>query len=475
MSQVKTMFKNMSWIMVSRIISSIFGFVWTILIARYLGVEHYGIIGFATSIVGIVSVTIDLGITSYSIRQIATDHDSASKYLGNILPLNSLLSIGTFVLLVIILVLMKCDETTVAITLLFLLNSIFQNVTQSLNGVFQAFEKMKYQGIGNILVTILLFVFILLSIFTDLGIWGIAISYVLSSFAGFVYEYFALNRNIIKPKFEFDRPFCRRLLVSGIPFALTGLLYTVYYSIDMVMLSNLVGDYATGIYNATYKLISVFTLFYGVYSSVIYPVMSKLYKNDKSLLLISYEKSIKYLMMVMIPLSVAITLYSSDIIGFIYGHQYDAASLVLCILIWTVCLLFVNGPGNTLLNASHKEVTVTKIYLVAAVFNVVLNLILIPYLSFVGAAITTVLSDILIFSIQKYIIHKIAQKPHRKLYYDLGRIIAGSAILAVALHFLKLNMWVALPVGIIIYLASVYMLGLFDDDDRYVIKEILGR
>ena len=65
--------------------------------------------------------------------------------------------------------------------------------------------------------------------------------------------------------------------------------------------------------------------------------------------------------------------YSTDIIQFIYGHEYDASSSVLSILIWTVCLLFISGACNSLLNASHKEVSVTKIYLIAAIFNIILN------------------------------------------------------------------------------------------------------
>ena len=65
--------------------------------------------------------------------------------------------------------------------------------------------------------------------------------------------------------------------------------------------------------------------------------------------------------------------------------------------------------------------------------------------------------------------------PSKKLYYDLIKIISGSFILGIALYFLKLNMWIALPVGIIIYLSSVYILHLFDDDDKYIIREILGR
>ena len=177
----------------------------------------------------------------------------------------------------------------------------------------------------------------------------------------------------------------------------------------------------------------------------------------------------------MVPLAIGTMFYSLDIIQLIYGHQYDDAASVLSILIWTVCLLFISGAGNTLLNASHKEVTVTKIYFIAAVFNVVLNLFMIPYFSYDGAAVTTVLSDVLIVAIQTYAIYKLGHRPNKKLYSDLVKIIAGSIILGIALYFLNLNMWVAIPVGLVIYLAVVYILRVFDNDDKYVIKEILGR
>ncbi len=475
MSQIKTMFKNISWVMTSQLLVSIFGFIWTILIARYLGVKDYGILGFATSIVGIVGLTLDLGINNYTVRQIATDKDSAQKFLSNIFPLKSLLSVGTFVLMFIILILMKCDETTITITLLFMINSIFQTMIATVNGAFQAFEKMKYQGIGNTSSNILLFISILLTIYTDLGLMGITGSYIIASALGFIYEYYAFNKHILKPKFEFDKTFCKNLIKSSIPFAMMGILFSIYYSIDIVMLNNIIGDYATGLYNATYKLISALTLFYGMYAAVLYPVMSKFFKKDKNMMVIYYEKSIKYLMMLMIPFAIATSFYSTDIMLIIYGQEYAMGGPILSILIWTGCLLFANGAGNTLLNASHKEVTVTKIYSIAAIFNIILNFILIPYLSYIGAAITTVLSDIMIFIIQKYTIHKLGQKPNKKLYYDVTKIILSSIALGIALNLLNLNIWVAIPVGILIYLVCIIILKTFDEDDKYIINEILGR
>lgn len=475
MSQVRTIFKNMSWLLISQIIASVCGFIWTMVTARYLGVNEYGILGFAISLTGILSITVDLGIQTHVVRHVATDYDSAPKYLGNILPLKCLLTVGSFILTTIILILLKSNELTITISLLFTIEMVIKSFINLLNGTFQAFEEGKYQGIGNSLLNLLLLLFILIAAFTDFGIYGITISYILANIIALIYLYHAFINNITKPKFEFDKTFCKKIIIASLPFTATIILYSIYYSIDVVMLNQLVGDYATGIYNATYKLISVLTVFYSVYGAVVYPVMSKLFKNDKKLLITSFEKSLKYLMMVIIPLAFATMYYSTDIIFLIYGHEYDAASSVLSILIWTVCLLFVNGVCNNLLNASYKEVTITKIYAIAAVFNVILNFFMIPDYSYIGAATATVLSDLLIMLIQLYVIHRLGYRVNKKLYSDLGKIIIGSGVLGIVLYYLDLNMWVAIPVGIIIYLVSITVLKFFDDDDKYVIKEILNK
>lgn len=77
--------------------------------------------------------------------------------------------------------------------------------------------------------------------------------------------------------------------------------------------------------------------------------------------------------------------------------------------------------------------------------------------------------------IQIYVIRKLGYKINKKLYFDLSKIILGSIILGAILHILNLNMWVALPVGIIIYFTTVYLLKVFDDDDKHIIKEILNK
>ena len=211
MSKIQTIFKNMSWLLVSQIIASICGFVWTVLMARYLGVNNYGILGFAVSITGILGVIDDLGINFYVIRQISTDNKTAPKYLGNSLLLKIIFAAIKFILTFIILILLKTEEFTIFITLLFSFEMTIKAYINSLNGAFQAFENTKFQGIGITLMNTTTLLFILISIYADLGLLGVSISYIIANSITFIYSYYVLNKHITKPKFELDWEFCKKI------------------------------------------------------------------------------------------------------------------------------------------------------------------------------------------------------------------------------------------------------------------------
>ena len=194
MSRVQTIFKNMGWLFVSQIIASICGFIWTILLARYLGVSKYGILGFALSFTGILSILNDLGIGTHIVRHIATDYDSASKYLGNAISLKTLFSIVTFVISLIILILMNSPPITIQVTLLLTIHSSIGSMGGLFNGTFQAFEEGKYQGVNNTIFNVILLIFILIVIYADYGLFGVTFGYLIARIIATVYIYHALKK-----------------------------------------------------------------------------------------------------------------------------------------------------------------------------------------------------------------------------------------------------------------------------------------
>ena len=84
MNQIKSIFKNTGWLSVSQVITSICAFLWTIIIARYLGVSDYGIVSFAISFTGLLGIVMDLGISTYITREIAKHKNLVRKYFNNI-------------------------------------------------------------------------------------------------------------------------------------------------------------------------------------------------------------------------------------------------------------------------------------------------------------------------------------------------------------------------------------------------------
>lgn len=474
MNQIKSIFKNMSWMTISQIITSVCAFLWTVIIARYLGVADYGIVSFAISFTGLMGIFMDLGMNAYITREISKNRNLLKKYMNNIFSFKLVLSLFVFLIIAILLMILDYPYIKIIVTLIFAIEVIFYSMVNLFNGVFQAFENVKYQAIGTILNSILLLLGIFITINLNLGVIAIALSYAFGYAMFFCYVFYKYVNTFFFPKFESDLTFIKEVCLKSIPFGLIGIFYTIYFSIDIMMLSYLVGDYSTGLYKSAYNIIYVFTTFFVVYQSVIFPIMSKFFKESQDLLKVSFELSVKYLLLIILPLSIVVFFYASPLVDLIYSNQYSLASVPVQILIWTVCFLFVNGAASTLLNAISKEATVTKIYIAAAVFNVILNWILIPLFDYNGAAMATVLSEILITVLIIHSIFKTEFNPGINLLKNILKLLISALGFACVINLLNFSMWLAIPIALIIYLILLILTKSIDNDDKYVIKSILS-
>lgn len=475
MSQIQTLFKNISWVASAQIVTNICAFLWTIMIARYLGVNDYGILSFAISFTVLLGMGTDIGMSTFSTREISQDNGKTQKYINNVIPFKIVLSIALFFLTASLLVLLGYNKLAIEVTLIMSIETIFICMINFMSGVFQAHENQKVVSIGNLLNSISLVLLTFLGIIFDLGIIFVALAYALSYLIFLIFMSINLNREFGLPKFEIDLSFWKETAKKSIPFGLSIFFYTIYFSIDVVMIQFLTGDYATGIYNSAYKIISVFTAFYVIYQAVIFPLMSKLYTEDENLLKLSFEQSVKYSLLILLPISIGVYLYSPYIINLIYSSQYALASVPMQILIWTVIFMFLNGITTSLLNSIGNELLVTKIYVIAAIFNIVLNYIMIPIYSYNGAAITTVLSEILILILMMHSISKTDFNPDWSLLKTVIKFVICGVILFAVLYYINVSLWLAIPIGLVVYLLALFVTKSYDDTDKYIIKELLNR
>ena len=143
------------------------------------------------------------------------------------------------------------------------------------------------------------------------------------------------------------------------------------------------------------------------------------------------------------------------------------------ILIWVILINFTLYASSVVLIALNKERQGMYVQLVCAIINVVLNLIVIPKLSYIGASITTIISAIVFFVIVYFLLKKYLYTPPilRMIYKP---IFAGLLMGLVVYYLSFLNLFVVIALGAVIYAGIMYLIGAITEEDKEILFKIIG-
>ena len=472
MSTIKRITKNMSVLFFSQIFSYILGFLTLTYSARYLGVEGFGILSLALAFTGVFTVFLELGMDSLLIREVACNHDLAKDYAANAMLLRIILALITFGIIFLILQIINYNQETIIIILIMSVYMIFNSFSQFFYAIFQAFEKMEYQAVGLILTNIILLLGIILVIQFKGSIIEFASVYVIMTSISLLYCYAICYWKLFSPSsLKWDK--LKELIKEAWPFAIIGISANIYLYIDTLLLSLMQGEVVVGLYSASYRLISVLLFVPLIFSNTLYPVMSKQFNSSKEALKISFEKSLKILMMIAIPIGIGTVLIANKVILLLYGDEFLGSVIALQILIWTTVLVFTRQPFGILLAASRKQLTATKIMLIAVIFNIALNLLFIPKYSYIGAGIALILTEIFILTLGIIVTKAEFPIPNR-IKIDLMKIIIASIIMGISMnYFINLNLFLVILLGFIIYCICLIFLKIIDKEETSMIKSII--
>ena len=211
-------------------------------------------------------------------------------------------------------------------------------------------------------------------------------------------------------------------------------------------------------------------------NTVLFPVMSQFYVTSKDYFRLVYEKYFKYMVMIGIPIGVGTTLLADKIILLIFGGAYAPSIIALQILIWALVISFLSGAFTLLLQTSNKQMVITKITSINVVLNVVLNLILIPYFSYVGSSVVTVATQLSAFLLSLKAVSERGYGLTRKERSYLAKTVFASMIMGVFLvYFRDLNLFVLILLGTVIYFIVVCLVNGFDKEDIAIVKNIINK
>ena len=240
------------------------------------------------------------------------------------------------------------------------------------------------------------------------------------------------------------------------------------------MLSMMKGDASVGLYSAAYKLSEPLSLIPSALVISLFPIMSASFKSSREELIKTYRLGIKYILIIMLPIAMGTTLLADKIIFWIYGMEFSGSVTALQILIWALVFTSINPVLTRLLTAIGKQKLNTLSSALCATFNVALNFILIPILSYNGAAIATVLTNIIFFVSSFYFVSKYMHVlPIHKIF--IKPVISSLIMAAFVCYFIDTNIFSLVLSATLVYFVALLALKTFTEEDIYIAKTIISK
>ena len=480
MSTVQRIGKNTVFIFLGGAVRALLGILLVVYLARYLGDVDYGKYAFAFAFTGMFLILSDLGLSVLSVREIARDHQRASEYLTTISLTKLVLSLIMVGIIAIVINLMDYPKDTTTAVYIVSFIVVSTSLSAFLRSIFRAFERMEYETITIIAGAVLVNGSAIIVLSLGYGLVEVVSVMLLAQILATLLALIVCTKKFAKPRLTFDFSLCKKLVKAALPFAVASVFAAIIFQTDTVMLSIMKGDAVVGWYNAAYRLVLGTLFIPAAFVGSIYPVMSRFSVSSRDSLVITYEKSLKFMGTLAIPLGIGATLIAGRIISFLYGIEFANSMIVLQILVWAASFMFLGSIIGHTLASIDKQIVDTRIAGICALLNVVLNFLLIPPFSYVGAGIASVISQIAIFTLEfNYLqrhLHKI------NLLKMIVKPLAAAVIMGIMVYILNnvlsaslVNLLIIVFGAIVIYGVLLYVFKAFDQQEWQLIRSVFSR
>lgn len=404
------------------------------LLARAIGPEGYGIIGFGVAVISFFGIAVTLGTDTLGSREIARTPSRGGVVLGTILSFRFLLLIlfGA----VFVGVCFGLDRTPIQRTVLMIQGIGILVTVLTLDFLFQGLNKLSFIAARQIIASLLVLAGVFLFVHQPGDVVAAAWVFVAAGLVSVLAVFPAAVRLSGGMVFDRSKENWRRLLYPAMPLALTGAMNTVLFNTDTVMLGLMVDAHDVGLYSAAFRVLMVALVPAGIIQTVFHPRLSAVFGNSDAM-----RHTLSGFFVVLLfagfPITVAGMCLAEPTIRLLFGSDFLEAAPVLTILMGAGMLAYVRMISGPALLAWDAEKLHLKVTLIGATANVALNLVLIPMYGVVGAAVASLISQAGIalgfWLVLRSKVDGVSLMPAFRLL--AGAVIAGAAGWAVLRYF----------------------------------------
>lgn len=387
---------NTGWLFFDKILRMGIGlFVWA-WIARYLGPEQFGILNFATAFVALFGAFATLGLDGIVVRDIVKDPLRKEKILGSAFVLKLIGGTFTLVLTVSLISFIRVDDTLmkwlVGITAA---GFVFQ-AFDIIDFYFQSQVQSKYTVYGKnsafIIVSIVKIILLLNKASLIAFAWAGFAEIVLGSL--FMIIAYRINKHYIG-EWQASSQVMKGLLRDSWPLVFSGLVIAIYMKIDQIMIGNLIGDKAVGNYSVAVRISEVWYFVPMAITSSVFPAIINSKKISEKLYYDKLQRLYDLMVWMAVSIALPMTFLSDLVINSFFGIKYTEAGSVLSIHIWTSVFVFLGVASGGWLLAENMQKFAFYRTSAGCIVNVGLNYMLIPKYGINGAAIATLISQMI--------------------------------------------------------------------------------
>lgn len=432
--------------------------------SRILGPEGTGHVNFATSFVSYFILLASIGIPMYGVREIARVKDDKKKLIKTTQELFILhIAVSFFVFLVFLGLILTNGRFYEERVLFFITSFSIILTALGMEWLYQGLEEYAYITLRSIIVsaisTIAIFVFIHSK--EDYIISG-AIG-VIGSLGSSILNFYNARKILFANNSEkWD---LKKYFVPLMRIFLMNFVISIYIQLDTVLLGFLSNARNVGYYSSAMKLTKMLLSLVTSLGTVLLPRLSyHIYNGNKQEFDNLLNKSFSVILLLSIPLVSGLMLLNKEIILIFSGIEYLPAAS--CIIITAPVILFIgltNIFGIQILYPLGKDIQVTWSVSLGALVSLILNIILIPRFAHIGAAISTLISEIVVFFIMFLVVKKFYPINLHiisilKYFFAATLMLLSVALIQYTIDLLWLRLTIALSLGAVVYLGLLILL-----------------
>lgn len=472
-----TVLRNSVFGMVAQIAIKLLSFAFTVLIIRNLGANDFGqyaaVIGFGTVFLFIA----DLGLAPYTVREVARLReapDSLERIRGlyaDVLALRLILAVVAGVLVVSAAILTGRPGLMIGAIALNALTVLIYAFHGSAESVLSGFERLDLTS-GLQVVNQLCFVTLgALALWIGFGYYGLIIATMIGVATMTTLVVRALWGLGVRPG-SFTRRRWLTLIRAAFPFGVIGLTLGLSYRFDTVLLSIFSGDVPTGHYNAAYNLVFALVTLSNVLNTALYPSLSRQAIHSPETLPTIYERVLRYLLLVALPIAVGGFILARPLVGLLFGPEYGPSAPLLAILIWTLPLMFLSEFLGYVVVIASREAQVARAIVVSSSINIVANLALIPRFGVGAAAIITVVTEFVLVGQYLWLLRDLLGQMR---WGALTRSAAAVAVMAALVYVARdLPVLVTVGLGGLLYGGLLLALRVVGPDEAAFVRQLVA-